>query len=311
MNLAFFGTSEFACPALRAVDEAYGIKLVATQPDRPAGRHAKLQPSPVKQVALERGLTLIQPKSINNLEAIEILRDLSLDVIVVASYGQLLKAIVFDLPRLGTINIHASLLPSYRGAAPVNWAIMHGEKRSGISTFFIEKGLDTGDILMMESLDIGPDEAATELEDRLARLGAAVILKTLDGLANGSLQATPQPQHGISLAPSLTREHGHIDWNQPATRIHNLVRGTTPWPGAWTQLGGHRVKIHRTRRTELASGVLRPGEIGPSEINRLLVGTKDQLLEILELQRAGKSSVSGTDFLHGLHLPASFIQSSV
>ncbi len=307
MKLAFFGTSEFACPALRAVDDTYGIKLVVTQPDRPAGRHARLHPSPVKQVALKRDLPLIQPNNINNPEAVQQLADLSLDVIVVASYGQLLKSAVFDLPKLGTINIHASLLPSYRGAAPVNWAIMHGEKGSGISTFFIEKGLDTGDILMMASLDIGPNETAAELEDRLADLGTDVILKTLDGLANGSLQATPQSQHGISLAPSLTREHGHIDWNQPATQIHNLVRGTIPWPGAWTQLGTHRVKIHRTRLTDLASGILGPGGIGPSETNRLLVGTEDQLLEILELQRAGKSNISGKDFLHGLRLPASFV----
>ncbi len=307
MKLAFFGTSEFACPALRAVDDRYGIELAVTQPDRPAGRHARLHPSPVKQVALERDLPLIQPNNINNPEAIEILRSLSLDAIVVASYGQLLKAIVFDLPRLGTINIHASLLPSYRGAAPVNWAIMHGEKRSGISTFFIEKGLDTGDVLMMDALDIGPDETAIGLENRLANLGADVILKTLDGLANGSLTAAPQPTDGVSLAPSLTRENGHIDWHQPATRIHNLIRGTIPWPGAWTTLGDHRVKIHRTRQTEWASGVLGPGEIGPSETNQLLVGTKDQLLEILELQRAGKSNISGRDFLHGLHLPASFI----
>ncbi len=307
MKFAFFGTSEFACPALRAVDDRYGVDLAVTQPDRPAGRHAKLHPSPVKQVALERGLPLIQPKNINDPETVAILRDLSPDTIVVASYGQLLKAVVFDLPRLGTINIHASQLPAYRGAAPVNWAIMNGEDRTGISTFFIEKGLDTGDVLMMEPLSIGLDETAADVEDRLAKLGAEVILKTLDGLANGSLQATPQPQYGISLAPSLTRENGHIDWNQPATRIHNPVRGTIPWPGAWTQMGRHRVKIHRTRLTELASGVLEPGEIGPSETNRLLIGTSDQLLEVLQLQREGKSSVHGCDFLHGVHLPASFI----
>jgi len=307
VKLAFFGTSVFACPALCAVDDRYGIELVVTQPDRPAGRHAELRPSPVKQVALERGLKLIQPKNVNDPDALEILRDLSPDTIVVASYGQLLKASVFDLPRLGTINIHASLLPSYRGAAPVNWAIMQGEERTGISTFFIEKGLDTGDILMMEPLDIGPDETATDVEDRLADLGAHVILKTPDGLASGSLQAKPQPQHGISLAPSLTREYGHIDWNQPATRIHNLVRGTVPWPGAWTQLGTHRVKIHHTRLTDMAAGVLGPGEIGLSATNRLLVGTEDHLLEILELQREGKSSVHGCDFLHGIHLPASFV----
>jgi len=307
VKLVFFGTSEFACPALRALDDLVGIKLVVTQPDRPAGRHAELRPSPVKQVVLERGLPLIQPKNINDSEAVEILREISPDAIVVASYGQLLKARVFDLPRLGTINIHASLLPAYRGAAPVNWAIMHGEGKTGISTFFIEKGLDTGDILMMEPLDIGPNETASELEDRLAQLGGDVILKTLDGLTNGSLQAAPQPQHGVSLAPSLTRKDGHINWNQPAKWIHNLVRGTIPWPGAWTQMGSHRVKIHRTHVTDHASGVLLPGEIGLSETNRLLVGSEDQLLEILELQREGKPRTSGRDFLHGLHLPTSFI----
>ena len=307
MNLAFFGTSDFACPALRAVDDAFGVKLVVTQPDRPAGRHAKLHPSPVKQVALERNLPLIQPNNINDPESVQDLVDLSLDAIVVASYGQLLKSAVFDLPKLGTINIHASLLPAYRGAAPVNWAIMHGEARTGVATFFIEKGLDTGDVLMMETIDIGPDETAIELEDRLATLGADVILKTLHGLANGSLTSTPQPTDGISLAPSLTRENGHIDWRQPATQIHNLIRGTLPWPGAWTTLGNHRVKIHRTRLTDMPSGILKPGEIGPSETNRLLIGTGDRLLEILQLQREGKSSVHGCDFLHGAHLPASFV----
>ncbi len=307
MKLAFFGTSAFACPALCAIDDRYGIKLVVTQPDRPAGRHAELRPSPVKQAALERGLTLIQPKNVNDPDALGILRSLSLDAIVVASYGQLLKAAVFDLPRLRTINIHASLLPAYRGAAPVNWAIMNGEEQTGISTFFIEKGLDTGDILLLTSLDIGADETAAELEDRLANLGVVVILKTLAGLQRGSLQAKPQPQHGVSLAPSLTRENGHIEWNQPANRIHNLVRGTLPWPGAWTQLGTHRVKIHRTSLTAMPSGVLGSGEIGLPETNRLLVGTEDHVLEILELQREGKSSVSGQDFLHGLRLPASFV----
>ena len=307
MKLVFFGTSNFACPALRALDDRYGIELAVTQPDRPFGRHAELRPSPLKQVALERGLALIQPKSINDPEAVRILRDISPDVIVVASYGQLLKAVVFDLPRLGTVNIHASLLPAYRGAAPVNWAIMRGEEKTGISTFFIERGMDTGDILLTKSLDIGPDETAAELEDRLAQLGSDVILKTLDGLASGSLQAAPQPQHGISLAPSLTRDDGHIDWHQSARQIHNLVRGTIPWPGAWTQMASHRVKIHRTRLTDFASGVLHPGEIGLSETNRLLIGTQDRLVEILELQREGKASISGRDFLHGLHLPASFI----
>jgi len=307
VNLAFLGTSTFAVPALRAIDDAFGIKLIVTQPDRPAGRHAKLHPSAVKQVALERDIPLIQPANINVPEAVQHLRNLSLDAIVVASYGQLLKAAVFDLPKLGTINIHASLLPAYRGAAPVNWAIMRGETHTGVATFFIERGLDTGDVLMMESQAIDANETAIELEARLASLGACVIVKTLHALGIGSLAASPQPSEGVSLAPSLTRDDGHIDWQQSASQIHNLVRGTVPWPGAWTCFGPHRVKIHRTQMTNLASGVLKPGEIGPPETNRLLIGTSDNLLEIMQLQREGKSSVHGCDFLHGVRLPASFV----
>ena len=306
MNLAFFGTSKFACPALHALDDAFGIQLVVTQPDRPAGRHAKLHASAVKQAALGRDLPLIQPKSINDPESIRMLSDSSLDAIVVASYGQLLRPAVFALPKWGTINIHASLLPAYRGAAPVNWAIMNGEVETGIATFFIEKGLDTGDILMMEPLCIGPDETSIEVEDRLAHLGSSVIVKTIQGLESGVLVAAPQPTDGVSHAPSLSRQNGHIDWRLPSQQIHNLVRGTLPWPGAWTTLGNHRVKIHRSRMTDLPAGVVQPGEIGPAETNRLLVGTGDSLLEILQVQREGKSSVQGCDFLHGVHLPASF-----
>jgi methionyl-tRNA formyltransferase len=280
--------------------------MVITQPDRPAGRHASLQPSPVKQVALERDLPLAQPKNINDPSSVEILHALSPDAIVVASYGQLLKPAVFDLPRWGTVNIHASLLPAYRGAAPVNWSIIRGETKTGITTFFIEKGLDTGDVLLKQSIDILPDETAAELEERLASLGADVIVRTIEGLASDSLVATPQSAQGVSLAPSLTREDGRIDWNQGARQIHDLVRGTVPWPGAWAQLDGRRVKIHRTRTTDLEAGVLSPGQVASKATNRLLVATSDQLLDILELQREGKQRVSGESFLHGLRFPASF-----
>ncbi len=301
MKIAFFGTSAFACPALRAIHESIGIELVVTQPDRPAGRHAELRPSPVKCMALELGLPLFQPKSINQPESLERLRACTPDAIVVASYGQLLKEPVFSLPPLGTVNIHASLLPAYRGAAPVHWAIINGETVTGISTFFIERGLDTGDLLMLEALNIREDETTCELEGRLADLGARVILQTLRGLGDGTLQATPQPDDGVSHAPSLTREDGHIDWTRPAHAIHDLVRGTQPWPGAWTELDGQRIKIHATRKTGLASGAIQPGEIGVPETNRLFVGSGDELLEILELQRECKPRTSGPDFLHGLH----------
>jgi methionyl-tRNA formyltransferase len=306
VNLIFFGTSEFACPALRTLDDRYGVDLVVTQPDRPVGRHAVLQPSAVKRTALERELPLMQPARVNAPESVEALRALSPDAIVVASYGQLLKPSVFEIPRWGTLNIHASLLPAYRGAAPIHWALIHGETKTGITTFVIDQGLDTGDILLSESLDIDPDEDAAQLESRLADLGADLILRTLAGLSAGSLRAEPQSEHGVTLAPTLTREDGRIDWNQPARRIHNLVRGTVPWPGAWTEMDGQRIKIHRTAMTDLAAGVLGPGEIGPTVAKRLLIGTADHLLEVLELQREGKGRVSGAAFLHGSRLPASF-----
>ena len=306
MNLVFLGTSEFACPALQALDDRYGIDLVVTQPDRPAGRHASLLPSPVKQVALERNLPLEQPRNINDPASVEILQALSPDAIVVASYGQLLRPAVFELPRWGTVNIHASLLPAYRGAAPVNWSIIRGETMTGITTFFIEKGLDTGDVLLKEPIDILPDETAAELEERLASLGADVIVRTIEGLASGSLAATPQPEQGVSLAPSLTREDGRIDWSQSARQIHDLVRGTVPWPGAWAQLEGQRIKVHRTRITDLDAGVLSPGRVASKATNRLLVATSDQLLEILEVQREGKNRASGESFINGLRLPTSF-----
>ena len=306
MKLAFLGTSAFACPALRALDQAYGVDLVITQPDRPVGRHARLTPSAVKSVALDRGLAVFQPDNINTPDAVARLTELSLDAIVVASYGQLLKPAVFQAAQWGAINIHASLLPAYRGAAPVQWAIIRGEARTGVSTFFIEKGLDTGDVLMEIATEIGPDETAAEVEERLAQLGAGLIVDTLEALADGTARPVPQPADGVSLAPSLTRDDGRIDWEQPAVRIHNLVRGTIPWPGAWTQLDGKRVKIHRTKLTALASGVRTPGQIGPEETNRLLVGTGSQLLEILEIQREGKGRTTGAEFLHGATLPARF-----
>jgi len=306
LKIAFLGTSAFAGPALRALAETHEIGLVVTQPDRPAGRHAKLHASPIKTLAIELGLPLAQPQRINNPDGLEALHACAPEAIVVASYGQLLKAEVFDLPPLGTINIHASLLPAYRGAAPVNWALIHGETQTGVATFFIEKGLDTGDVLLMRALDIGPDEDASALEVRLADLGAALIVETLEGLADGSLHAVPQPEEGVSLAPSLTRDNGRIDWTQPAQTIHNLVRGTVPWPGAWSHLGKRRVKIHKTRLLDSAAGPIGPGEIGLPETNRLIVGTSDGLLEILEIQREGKPAVCGADFLHGVHLPARF-----
>ena len=306
MNVAFIGTSTFACPALRALARMHSVCIVVTQPDRPVGRHAKLTPAPVKIVANEIGLPVYQPERINEEAAVSRLRDAAADAFVVASYGQMLRPSVFSIPRFGAINIHASLLPAYRGAAPVHWAIIRGEDTTGITTFLIDEGMDTGDMLLTRSLQIGPNETAEELEARLAELGALAILDTLTGLESGDVTATPQPEKGVSRAPLLSREDGHIDWASPARTIHNLVRGTHPWPGAWTTLDGERVKIHRTKPSGIARGHVEPGEIGPREGRRLLIGTQDELLEIVELQRDCKPRTTGEAFLNGIHGEARF-----
>jgi methionyl-tRNA formyltransferase len=307
MRIAFLGTSSFAVPALRALTERHTITLVVTQPDRPSGRHAVVAPPPVKLAALDAGLPICQPERVNNDDAVAQLRESRPDVLVVAAYGQLLRPAVFTLAPLGAINIHASLLPRYRGAAPVHWALVNGEETTGITTFVIDRGMDTGPILLSRRLSIGEDETAGELEARLASLGADVMLETLDRLAAGTLTPTPQPD-GATMAPRLARDDGHVDWAAPARAVHNLVRGMTPWPGAWTTLDGERVKIHRAALTRIAAGPLLPGTLGPRESARLLVACGDLLLEVLEIQREAHARTSGSEFLNGLRRGALFGQ---
>lgn len=299
MRIAFLGTSSFAVPALRALAQRHTIALVVTQPDRPSGRHAVVVPPPLKRAALDAGLPISQPERINGEDVVGHLRDARPDVLVVAAYGQLLRPAVFGLAPLGAINIHASLLPRYRGAAPVHWAIVNGEETTGITTFVIDRGMDTGPILLSRPLSIGADETAGELEARLALLGADVMVETLDRLAAGTLLSVPQPD-GATMAPKLARDDGHVDWAAPARAVHNLVRGMTPWPGAWTTLDGERVKIRRAALTPIAAGPLPPGALGPRESARLLVACGDLLLEVLVIQREGHARTSGSEFLNGL-----------
>jgi methionyl-tRNA formyltransferase len=306
VRLVFLGTSAFACPALRALSQTHEVALVITQPDRPAGRKRNLRPSAVKVTANELGIKIAQPERINNLEGLSALHDAAPEAIVVASYGQLLRRDVFSLPPFGTINIHASLLPRFRGAAPINWAILCGEEETGITTFLIDEGMDTGKILLKRSLSIGKDETAGELHDRLARLGAQVIIETLSGIEDGTLEPTPQNEEEASLAPKLCREDGRIDWTQKAQEIHNRVRGMNPYPGAFTLLGDETVKVHRTATTGIGAGDTLPGAIALQETGRLLVGTGDELIELLEVQRACRPRVTGRDFLNGLRGEARF-----
>lgn len=306
MRLVFLGTSAFACPALTALAKVHEIALVITQPDRPVGRKRELKSPAVKVEAARLGLPIAQPERINDDEGLELLRKADPEVIIVASYGQILRQAVFSLPCLGTINIHASLLPRFRGAAPINWAIIRGEEQTGITTFLIDEGMDTGKILIKRPLAIGKDETAGELHDRLAVLGAQVILDTLNGIEAGTLKSTLQGDEVASLAPKLTRKDGRIDWGKGAHEIHDQVRGMNPWPSAFTHLGNERVKVHRTAITRIGCGDTLSGEIPLRETGRLLVGTKDELIEILEVQRESRPRMSGRDFLNGLRGEARF-----
>jgi methionyl-tRNA formyltransferase len=300
VRIVFLGTSAFACPALRALARAYDVALVITQPDRPAGRKRELRPSAVKTASLDLGLRIAQPERINSEEGINLLRETAPEAIVVASYGQFLSTKVFSLPPHGTINIHASFLPRYRGAAPINWAIIRGETETGVTTFFIEKGMDSGEILVQRSCPIGSNETAGELHDHLATLGAEAILDTLHSIEEGTAHPTPQREEEATLAPKLSRVDGEMDWMKRTCDIHNLVRGLNPWPGAFTHLGGETVKIHRTTLTGIGRGNVEPGMIVLQETGRLLIGTGDELIEILEIQREGHPRTSGKAFLNGL-----------
>ena len=300
MRIVFLGTSAFACPALNALARVHNIALVITQPDRPAGRKRELRLSAVKNVSLGLGLPIAQPERINSEEGIDLVREAAPEAIVVASYGQFLSTKVFSPPPRGTINIHASLLPRYRGAAPINWAIIRGETETGVTTFFIEKGMDSGEILVQRACPIGSDDTAGELHDRLASLGAEAIMETLRSIEKGTAHPTPQREEEATLAPKLFRADGEIDWSKSALDIHNLVRGLNPWPGAFTHLGSETMKIHRTALTGISRGKIEPGIIALQETGRLLVGTGNELIEIVEIQREGRPHTSGKAFLNGL-----------
>jgi len=307
LNVVFLGSSAFAVPALEALADAHHVSLVVTQPDRPAGRGLALRQPPVKRTAQALNLPVIQPERAD--DAIDHLQRIAADVFVVAAYGQLLRRRVYGIPPLGTINIHASLLPKYRGAAPIHWAIAHGESITGITTFYIEDGLDTGDILLQAETRIGEDETTGELHDRLSTLGATTILETLSGIETGAITPRKQPDDGVSHAPKVSRDAARIEWNQAARDVHNHVRGMNPWPGAYSFMDCDRVKVYRTALTGIRRGDVPPGHLAVPETGRFLVATKDELIELVEVQRECRSSMTGEQCLRGLHTAQCFTSS--
>ncbi len=288
MRLVFLGTPEFAVPTLEAIAAAgHEVLSVITQPDRPRGRGHALAASPVKQAAVRLGLPVFQPERIRRPEAQAHLAALKPDAMVVVGYGQIIPQSVIDLAPLGIVNVHASLLPRYRGAAPIQWAIAKGETRTGVTTMRIDAGLDTGDILLTRETEIGPDETAPELSARLAPMGADLLVETL------ARPITPRPQDNTraTYAPILKKEDGLIDFSRPAPEIHNRVRGFQPWPGAYTTFRGQTLHIWKSRP------VPAPGSRGLYA--RCGEGT---FLELLEVQLEGRKRVSGADFANGQRL---------
>lgn len=298
LRTVFMGTPDFALPSLRGLMAA-GVDLVGvfTQPDRPQGRGKKLSPSPVKELAQAHDIPVFQPLKLRNPEAVAELRALQPDLIVVVAYGQILPQAVLDLPRYHCINVHASLLPKYRGAAPINKAIVAGETETGVTTMLMAAGLDTGDMLVKRKLTIGPDETAGQLHDRLAELGSEALKETLHQLCAGTLQPEPQDDAQSSYAPMMKKEDGAIDWAQPAARIHNQVRGLDPWPGAYTHLDGQVLKVAETRVASHLSGT--PGEILAADKQGVQVACAEGGLVIGELQLPGKKRLKAVDFLSG------------
>lgn len=299
MRIVFMGTPEFAVPSLAALlDAGYDVVAAVTQPDRPSGRGNRLTACPVKALAVSRGVKVLQFERIRRQEGLDALRALGADLHVTAAFGQILSQKVLDIPRLGTVNVHASLLPGYRGPAPINWCIINGEAETGATTMLTDAGIDTGDMLLQARTPIGPDETAGELSLRLSRLGADLLIETLRRMQAGDLPRIRQDEAMATRHPMLDKQTGRIDWQRSAADIANLVRGTSPWPGAWTTLpDGGMLKIWRAIPVEEAGEA---GEALDADGKRgLVVACGQGALQVLELQAPGSRRMAAADYFRG------------
>lgn len=294
------GTPEFAVPSLEALCEAgYPILSVVTGADKPRGRGQRLTPTPVKQSALRNNIPVLEPLSVKDPSFAEQIFRLKPDLAVVVAF-RILPPTVFTIPLLGTFNLHASLLPRYRGAAPINWAIMNGETETGVTTFFLEQAVDTGAILMRVRVPIEPDDDAGTLHDRLSEVGARTVLETVQLIERGQAEVQPQDHGEATPAPKIFKEQCRIFWNRPVAQLHNFVRGLSPHPAAWTVHGGHVIKIYKTRFVQ--GGVPEvPGMVTVTDTS-LMVAAQDGCLEILELQQEGRRRMTAAEFIRGYSL---------
>ncbi len=302
MKVIFMGTPDFAAASLEAlIDSEHEILAVVTQPDKPKGRKGELTPPPVKTIAVEKGIKVYQPIKVREPEFVEIIRDYKPDVIVVIAFGQIIPESILEIPKYGCVNIHGSLLPKYRGAAPIQWAVLDGEKESGVTSMLMDRGIDTGDILLKRSIKLAEDETSGSLFDKLMALGAETLLETLEGLEKGSITPEKQGDSPTDYAKMLTKEMGLIDFSRTASELDCFVRGMNPWPSAYTTLGGKTLKIWRAKPVAekgKAGSVLRVGK------DSFVVGCGENALEIFEVQLEGKKRMSAGDFLKGTHIEA-------
>ncbi len=309
LRIVFLGTPEFAVESLdRLYKGGYNIVGVVTMPDKPAGRGHKLLFSPVKQYALEHGLHLMQPANLKSQDFVDELRGLNADLFIVIAF-RMLPEVVWSMPKLGTFNLHASLLPKYRGAAPINWAVINGDDRTGVTTFFLKHEIDTGDIIDQEEVAIAPEDNVGDVHDRLMMLGADLTIKTVDRILEGNLSAVPQDSLGVGCvptpAPKIFKETCRIDWNNESVRVHNLVRGLSPYPAAWTSVdkgdGSDPVQM-KVFQTAVGALTDLPAGTVMVENGRLYIACADRLLEVLSLQLPGRKRMSASDFMRGCDL---------
>lgn len=300
LRIVYMGTPDFAVESLKAlVEGGYNVVAVVTMPDKAVGRHGSvLQPSPVKQYAVEHGLKVMQPVKLKDEAFVEELRSLKADLQIVVAF-RMLPEVVWSMPPMGTFNAHASLLPKYRGAAPINWAVINGDTETGITTFMLKHEIDTGDIIDQVRIPISDTDNVEVIHDKLMKLSGELVTKTVDSIIDGTFKTVPQDEYvdvELTPAPKIFRETCRIDWNQPNKRIYDFIRGLSPYPAAWTTLNGKSVKIYETAKEE---GTLQPGEIETDGKSFLKVGTTNGILNIIELQIEGKKRMKTIDLLRG------------
>lgn len=309
MKVVFMGTPEFAVPSLKAVMARHQVVAVVTQPDKPKGRGRQMACSPIKELALERNIPVLQPVKVREPEAVSAIAQFAPDIIVVVAFGQILSKELLDMPRFGCINVHGSLLPKYRGAAPMQWSVINGEEQTGITTMYMAEGLDSGDMLLKETMPITKEDTYGSIYEKMKALGAKVLMETLDAIENGVAVRTPQKHEEATLAPMIVKETGHIQWSKTSDQIINLIRGLNPAPNAYTEYDGQVIKIWSAQMVEEKYENQQAGQIVLHTKKGFVVKTGDAALLVTEVQAKGGKRMGADAYLRGHALPVGTILS--